>query len=145
LKGESVSLYKYCKYCGEEHIKTTNPNGHFYIYYPKYRKTPHFSCKKERSYTTIERQKKYPEKKRERQKKYTLRHPDRMKSNRKAYRTTHKDKIKVYARNKGRKDRDQLTDKYIAACLRMKVGSIPSELISLKREHIKLIRLIKQK
>lgn len=80
-------------------------------------------------------------------KKWRLENPEKIKVSIKKTRDKYINKYKDLNKKIAKKNRDELKDGYVIACIRQKekIEEIPKELIDLKRKNILLKRIIKQK
>ena len=84
---------------------------------------------------------------RKRSKRFKLLNNAKIRKYSKDYYRNNNEYMRKYRRNYDQKQRDQLTDSFVKKLIKDQMGlpvnEIPQELIKLKREHIKLHRLIK--
>jgi hypothetical protein len=139
---------KVCPKCGEEKPLTDEfwyqskyiRNKRRYVYWRRY-------CKKCASKIAAQSRKKHPQKWIDYKKQYYQDHHDKVLFARKKRRTNNPDKYKAMEKQRDKKNRIFLTDRYIRQCLRnagIMFSDITPEMIEIKRQQLILHRLLKQ-
>jgi hypothetical protein len=85
-----------------------------------------------------------PEKLNEVQKLYTMKSREKLNAKTNEWRKKNKYKVQETNKLQNRKNVDNLTDKYVTHCLRIKVAEVPPQLLEFKREQLAMSRLVRQ-